>query len=126
MADFAAWMSAQRAGESSWLEVFTPAEILQAAATTDPENPGHKPALFVDIGGGIGHQSRALRAWLSEEPASSAGTEIIFQDLPSVIALAKVEETEDIQAMPHDMFQTQPVRGRCFVTPYWAISNLIG
>lgn len=103
MADFVLWMTAQRAGHNSWLSVFTPEEISQIYNSGDTASP-----LFVDVGGGMGHQSYALRAWLPESVSTDAA--IIFQDLPSVISLAK-EGVEGVKGMVHDMFSAQPLKG---------------
>lgn len=71
--------------------------------------------LFVDIGGGIGHQSRALHSWLSL--SSRPERTIIFQDVPSFISLAK-PDTRGVDAMVHDMFSPQPVKDKL---PIWEI-----
>lgn len=62
--------------------------------------------LLVDIGGGMGHQSRGLRAWLPTE----CNERLVLQDLPPV--LAKAGEIEGIEMMPYDFFTPQPVKGQ--------------
>jgi len=102
MADFAQWMAAQRQGEESWLKVMTHADLL--AQTNQSE--AHDNPFFVDVGGGMGHQCRGLRAWLPAERKER----IILQDLPPVISRAG--EIEGIEAMPHNFWNEQPVKGK--------------
>ena len=97
MRDFAMWMSAQRIGKRSWLDVF-PIELLE----DDEGDPG--TALFVDVGGGIGHQCLALKARI---PGPTR--RVILQDLPMV--LARAEPAAGVDHMAHDFWAEQPVRG---------------
>lgn len=104
MRDFSLWMATQRQINESWLKVFTPAEIVESA---QDGNRKSNQVLFVDVGGGIGYQSQALRSWLPL-PLSD-DIKIIFQDLPSVISMAKFS-VSGIQGMAHDFFTPQPVK----------------
>ena len=97
MRDFAMWMSAQRTGKRSWLDAF-PLELLR-----DKEGSLSTP-LFVDVGGGIGHQCIALKARLP-----GLTRRIILQDLPTV--LSRAQSAPGIEHMPHDFWDEQPVRG---------------
>ncbi|KAI9372991.1 S-adenosyl-L-methionine-dependent methyltransferase [Aspergillus egyptiacus] len=63
--------------------------------------------LMVDIGGGFGQQSKALRSkWPSLEGR------IIVQDLPPTLAGA--EPADGVEFVAHDFFQPQPVQGARF------------
>lgn len=97
MRDFGMWMSVQRAGQKSWLDVF-PLENLRNCEG-NPDAP-----LFVDIGGGVGHQCLALQAQIPDEKRR-----IIVQDLPAV--LARSEPTRGIEQVPFDLWTEQPVGG---------------
>ena len=90
-------MFAQRTGKRSWLDVF-PLELLR----DDESDPG--AALFVDVGGGIGHQCLALKARIP-----GLTRRVILQDLPMV--LARAEPAAGVKRMPHDFWAEQPVRG---------------
>jgi demethylsterigmatocystin 6-O-methyltransferase len=102
MSDFAQWMAAQREGEESWLKVMTHADLL----VKTPQSEAHEDAFFVDVGGGMGHQSRGLRAWL---PAGSK-ERIVLQDLAPVVSRAG--EIEGVEIMPHNFWNEQPVKGK--------------
>ena len=66
--------------------------------------PVDKPA-FVDIGGGTGQQCVAIK-----EKFPNLSGKVILQDLPAVIAEAKVPE--NIETMAYDFFTPQPVKGK--------------
>lgn len=99
-ADFNRFMSVQRAGMPTWLDVYP---YLTTAAA---RGGGGGPAvpLFVDVGGGVGHQSAALRRAL---PASVRGR-IIVQDQPALLGQAL--RCEGVEHTAHDFFAPQPVR----------------
>lgn len=97
MRDFASWMAGQRAGQASWFEAFHLQHF--ESGRTDPEIP-----VFIDVGGGVGHQCLALRARF---PALKM--RIILQDLPSV--LHQATPTEGVEHMPHSFWEEQPVEG---------------
>lgn len=101
MADFAMWMAAQRQDEESWLKVMKHEDFL--AQRNQYEEQGQ--VLLVDIGGGMGHQSRELRTWLPAECTER----IVLQDLPPV--LTKAGEIEGVDMMPYDFFTPQPIKG---------------
>lgn len=91
---FQSLMSVPREGD--WLDVFS----INSLALLNHDNQ----AIFVDIGGGIGHQSARLRARFPELPGR-----IIVQDLPEVLNHAP--KMQGIELMPHNFFEPQPVRG---------------
>jgi demethylsterigmatocystin 6-O-methyltransferase len=87
-------MSVPRDGD--WLDVVQFAEA--ASAVTQDR------ALFVDIGGNIGHQSKRLR---SRYP-NLAGR-VIVQDLPETINA--LPPFSGIEFMSYDFFTPQPIKG---------------
>lgn len=62
--------------------------------------------LLVDIGGNVGHDLIRFKEQYSDLPGR-----LILQDLPSVIEAAKPKLPAGIEAMAHDMFEAQPVKG---------------
>ena len=99
MRDFGLWMSVQRTGQKSWLDVFPLANL--CSCKDNLEAP-----LFVDIGGGTGHQCLALQARLPNERRR-----LIVQDLPAV--LAQSESVSGIEQVPFDFWTEEPVGGTC-------------
>lgn len=87
-------MSVPRDGE--WLDVVPFTEI---AASVGPER-----ALFVDVGGSVGHQSARLRAKHPDIPGR-----IVVQDLEETIKAAP--PTKGVEFMVHDFFKPQPIQG---------------
>ncbi|KAJ5144350.1 OmtB [Penicillium atrosanguineum] len=61
-------------------------------------------ALFVDVGGNIGHQSARLRARYPDLPGR-----IIVQDLPETISVAPA--VDGLELMAHNFFEPQPIIG---------------
>ncbi|MCJ1400195.1 hypothetical protein MMC11_003399 [Xylographa trunciseda] len=96
---FNQWMAAQRDGLPTWLSVF-PLEA--QAAGLDPEG-----TLFVDVGGGIGHQCQLLKATHPTLPGR-----VILQDLPQTLAHAL--PIDGVVQQAHDFFTPQPVLGARF------------
>ena len=92
---------AQNADMPLWFDSYP---IEQNSQGLDPEQP-----LFVDIGGGIGHQCVSLRQRL---PAVK--NKVILQDLEVVVAQAI--EHEGVETMAYDFWQPQPVKGNS--TPF--------
>jgi demethylsterigmatocystin 6-O-methyltransferase len=66
--------------------------------------PTDRP-VFVDIGGGTGQQCAAIKEKFPDLPGK-----VILQDLPAVVAEAKLPE--DIETMAYDFFTPQPVKGK--------------
>lgn len=88
-------MSVPRDGE--WFDVVPFAE---EAANVIPDR-----ALYVDIGGSIGHQSKRLR---SKYPTLSG--RVIVQDLPETIN--KSTPAPGVEFMAYDFFTPQPIQSR--------------
>lgn len=100
MEHFHTYMALRRQAELSWLNVYPVHE--ETAGLTDPER-----ALYVNVGGGIGHQCAQFREKYPDIPGR-----IILQDLPDTIARAL--PTAGVENMAHDFFEPQPVRGAKF------------
>ncbi|PWI72142.1 O-methyltransferase [Purpureocillium lilacinum] len=90
-------MSVPRDGD--WLDVVSFAD---EAANVSPDS-----ALFVDIGGNIGHQSKRLRAKYPTLPGK-----VIVQDLPETVSVAAA--APGVEFMAYDFFTPQPVEGARF------------
>ncbi|KAL9045235.1 MAG: hypothetical protein Q9214_001696 [Letrouitia sp. 1 TL-2023] len=95
---FVKWMGAQHEGQPIWLDVF-PFEQKLCNHNLAPETP-----LFVDVGGGAGHQCHALKARHPHAPGR-----VILQDLPQTISQAA--PTEGIETMAYDFWTPQPIKG---------------
>lgn len=94
---FNRYMTIQRDGMPTWLTKYP---YLEKAQSLAPEQP-----LFVDVGGGVGHQSIALREALPE----NIKAKIILQDQPGVIEQAI--KKDGVEHVAHDFFTPQPVKG---------------
>lgn len=95
---FNRYMALRRAGthRSSWLDVYPISEV--------GENWDSNRPLYVNIGGGVGHQCAEFRARFPNLPGR-----VILQDMPHTIA--KALQTPGVENMPHDLFEPQPIRG---------------
>ncbi|KAL2850273.1 S-adenosyl-L-methionine-dependent methyltransferase [Aspergillus pseudoustus] len=83
-----------------WVDHFPLLEYLGDFAAADK-------TLFVDVGGSIGHQAKALREKFPTLPGK-----VIVQDLPGVVAEAP--PTEGVEFVGFDFFNPQPVQGAKF------------
>ncbi|KAL8793433.1 MAG: hypothetical protein Q9195_004019 [Heterodermia aff. obscurata] len=95
---FIQWMTAQHEGQPTWLDVF-PLEARLRTNDIAPETP-----LFVDVGGGVGHQCAALKARFPHLRGR-----VILQDLPQT--LPQAIPTPGVEATAHDFWTPQPVKG---------------
>lgn len=66
----------------------------------DPRSP-----VFVDIGGNVGHYCAKFKERFPNIPGR-----VILQDLPSTLAHAL--HTPGVEALAHDFFEPQPVKGQ--------------
>ncbi|OCL05271.1 S-adenosyl-L-methionine-dependent methyltransferase [Glonium stellatum] len=80
-----------------WLDFFPVSSKLRVDSPSDP--------LIVDIGGGLGQVLRAFKHKYPDLPGK-----LILQDLPVVIDSVQ-DLPAGIEAMPHDFFAQQPIRG---------------
>lgn len=107
MKHFAQWMAVQRQGMPTWLTLY-PLEAECEGSNAE--------VLFVDVGGGVGHQCTALKGAF---PRLSG--RVILQDLPQVLEHAI--PTEGVEAMAHDFFSPQPIKGILYDACVCAFSN---
>jgi demethylsterigmatocystin 6-O-methyltransferase len=96
--------------EGNWLDVM--GESFEVAASSiskgqseeTVQNGADERALFVDIGGNIGHQCARLKARYPELKGK-----VVLQDREETIARAP--KIEGVEFMVHDFFTEQPVKG---------------
>ena len=89
---------------SEWLEDF---KTLKYAVDSYLDSGSSETPFFVDVGGGQGHQSMALR---DRYPGlAKKNDSIVLQDLHQTIKDLKVD---GIKVMPHDFFTKQPIIGK--------------
>jgi len=99
---FNEYMAFQRVGQKSWLDVF-PLEKYAHKPSIEDKNR----KLFVDVGGGYGHQSReALKRlpWLQGR--------VVLQDTHGA-AIDSAIAIEGLKVVHHDFTKPQPVKGAC-------------
>jgi hypothetical protein len=90
-------MVAARSGKKSWLDVY-PIEKLKASSPGD--------ILFVDVGGGKGHEVAALaERQKGVEPAGK----LVLQDRADVISQVPEDWRDVFTCLEHDFFTPQPV-----------------
>jgi len=102
--DFGMWMGAQRTGQGLWLDIFPAEQYLGGVAPDD--------IVFVDVGGGRGHQTLDLKEHYPKLTGKS-----FVQDMGSILETADKNaiSTAGIQLMPHDFFTPQVLEGaRCY------------
>jgi demethylsterigmatocystin 6-O-methyltransferase len=104
---FARFMQAQRDGLPTWIDVYPIAEKTEDMTMTMTTTPGQKP-LFIDLGGGVGHESRRLRQRYPDIPG-----QVIVLDMQIVIDSVPIEQrrSEGVEYMVHDFFAAEPVKG---------------
>ncbi|EED19714.1 O-methyltransferase, putative [Talaromyces stipitatus ATCC 10500] len=94
-------MSAYHQGRPSWMDPgFYPVQE-RLSAGLDTSAP-----LLVDVGGSTGHD---LKEFHRKHPEAQG--KLILQDLPEVIENAKLVDSDGIEAMAHDFFKEQPIKG---------------
>ena len=101
MKDFDTFMSGNRSPRQHWIDWFpVESEIISGS------HEGKDEVLLVDAGGGKGHD---LETFLEKFPGFKG--RLVLQDLPGIIDNLK-GLNEAIQAIGHDFFNPQPVKGR--------------
>jgi len=106
-------MSAQREGRAYWLDLYPLEEKLLGKACDDMNE-----VLFVDMGGALGSEIRELQRGY---PALKG--RMILQDLPQTIE--HVSEGPRLEAMVHDLFTPQPIKGSICLNPQPCPANTI-
>ncbi|KAI9694275.1 MAG: hypothetical protein M1820_009078 [Bogoriella megaspora] len=91
------WMSVQREGAPVWLDKFNFRE--EYCLGSKPDQP-----VFVDVGGGLGHQSALFRQYYPDLPGR-----VILQDQAAMVAQAP--DVPGVEKMAHDFWTPQPVKG---------------
>ncbi|KAI4912708.1 hypothetical protein J4E90_006114 [Alternaria incomplexa] len=99
---FNEYMSFQRVGQKSWLDVFPLEKYVHGSTTGD----NHR-TLFVDVGGGYGHQAREV---LRRFPQLQG--RVVLQDTHAA-AIDSAKSIEGLKVVHHDFTQPQPVKGAC-------------
>lgn len=98
---FTEYMTAQREGMPSWLDVFPMAQEIKAF--NDPER-----VFLVDVGGGVGHQCVALLNRYHKLLGP-----VILQDRPEVLANAL--PINGVEFCKHNFFDPQSVKSKHFL-----------
>lgn len=96
---FTGHMEAWTAWKTRWTKLFDPSKLIDGA-NLDDGSP-----LVVDLGGNTGIDISHV---LNARPDLPAGA-LVLQDLPEIIARAKVDDK--ITAIAHDFFLPQPIKG---------------
>ena len=96
---FQRYMSAFDEGRANWMDFYPVQERIGHGAREDKD-----AVLFVDIGGGMGHEAAALHKQFPELPGR-----YILQDLPAVVS---GNQTKGVAAMAHDFLEPQPIKGK--------------
>lgn len=96
---FTGHMEAWTAWKTPWTKLYDPSKLLEGAET------GADSPLVVDVGGNTGIDVSYVLKAVPDLPKGR----LVLQDLPEMIARAKVDEK--ITAMVHDLFTPQPVKG---------------
>jgi demethylsterigmatocystin 6-O-methyltransferase len=103
--NFALLMAARRAGESSWLDGYPIPE------KTKGLKRGDQP-LFIDMGGGVGHESLSLRDRYPDLPGA-----VVVQEIQATLdALPPSQRRAEVEYTVHDFFTPQPIKGMSFDT----------
>ncbi|PYH29860.1 S-adenosyl-L-methionine-dependent methyltransferase [Aspergillus neoniger CBS 115656] len=116
--EFSLWMTAQRHGQPTWMDVF-PLDQLKCGRNNhtntqypeaDVDGEEHEAPLFIDIGGGMGHQCFALVDRLG--PELGTRRRIILKNIPAVLSHAISHPR--IDRLVHDFWDPQPIWGASF------------
>ncbi|KAK3329995.1 S-adenosyl-L-methionine-dependent methyltransferase [Apodospora peruviana] len=99
---FNTYMALRRQADLSWLTVYPVREETAGGGMTADR------ALYVNVGGGIGHQCAEFRETYPDIPGR-----VILQDLPATIE-RRALQTAGVENIAHDFFEPQPVKGAKF------------
>lgn len=98
--NFNMWMTGQREGRANWLDFFP----FEEQILTGFEG-GDSAVMLVDIGGARGHEMKAIKEKYPHLPGK-----LVLQDQPNTVAQAL--PVPRMQAMAHDFFTPQPIKGK--------------
>ena len=101
---FQAYMTGFNEGRSNWIDVFPVKENLGTDARDD-----QAAIMFVDIGGGLGHEAVALKKRFPDLPGR-----FVVQDLSQVVSGQDLDA--EVEYMAHDFFTPQPLEGEQFLS----------
>lgn len=104
-------MALRRQPELSWLSVFPIAE--EVKDLTDPDR-----YVYVNVGGGIGHQCAEFKRVHPNVPGRVA-----LEDLPHSIVNAL--STEGVENIAHNFFEPQPIKGKLIGSPSTTLLSLL-
>ncbi|KAF2651751.1 S-adenosyl-L-methionine-dependent methyltransferase [Lophiostoma macrostomum CBS 122681] len=99
LAYFNDFMASRRPSDLSWISVYP---VTEEVKDCDPEQP-----LYVNIGGGVGHQCAQFKERYPDIPGR-----IVLQDLSHSIANAL--PTPGVENIVHNFFEPQPIKGSKF------------
>ena len=102
--DFNVFISAQREGHEYWLDFYPFEQQIGNASQSNDDTT----VLFVDIGGGLGHEIQEIRRRFP-----TLGGRMVLQDLPQTIE--QITAGPAMEHMVHDFFTLQPVKGGIFL-----------
>lgn len=110
-------MATLRDGMPNWFDLVDFRQEILHGHDTDPSVP-----LFVDVGGAMGQQSIFFKNSYPDLQGR-----VIVQDQAQVVR--QIEATplpgfKGIEAMAHDFFKPQPIKGTCFASPSVLIFQL--
>ncbi len=91
-------------GRTSWMDIFPVKEILGTDARDD-----QAAVMFVDVGGGMGHEAVALKKRFPDLPGR-----FVVQDLPQVVSRQNLDA--EVEFMAHDFLTPQPLKGKLFLS----------
>lgn len=103
LAHFNSYMALRRKPDKTWLSIYPVAE----EASSSSGGLSAERVLYVNIGGGVGHQCAQFVDMFPDLPGR-----VVLQDLPHSIAQAL--PTPGVENMAHDMFAPQPAIGAKF------------
>ena len=113
---FNSFMTRWKDGETQiWTDTY-PAKT----SLCDQIEKSKEAVLLIDIGGGSGHVLKSF----AEDSAHRTGR-LILQDLPAALGNADELRKQGIEAMAHDIFTPQPIKGGVFSPQSWRLLNSI-
>ena len=95
--NFNVFMMEKYEGTKTWLDGFPFEELCH--------NLSPKTPLFVDVGGGVGHQCQAFKKKYPNIPGR-----VILEDLPQTVQEAL--KIDGVEVLGHDFWKPQPIKGK--------------